>query len=158
VLYVDSSALLKHYVRETGTDALNKQLTEESAHDPGVFISVIGYAEILATFARRLRENPALKRQTVRLYNQFQEDWTFTWTQVELTPGVLGFIPSSVKNHPLKGLDAIHLASALWVRDALRLGVVESVSQTLVFACSDRQLKAAALAEGLQVFDPQSES
>ncbi len=157
MLYVDSSALIKHYIRETGTNALNAKLDDESLHRPGrIFISVLGYAEILATFARRLREDPQLRRQTELLREQFRHDWLFELTQVELAVGVLEFIPGLVDRHPLKGADAIHLASALWLRDALRLGKnFGPVSRQLTFATSDKQLKNAASAEGLEVFAPQ---
>jgi predicted nucleic acid-binding protein len=53
VLYIDSSALIKHYIQETGSGSLNAKLNEASLRYPGIFISVVGYAEILATFARR---------------------------------------------------------------------------------------------------------
>jgi hypothetical protein len=59
VLYVDSSVLVKHYVQEVGTSALKASLEEHSRYTPGILISDVGYAEILATFARRLRDNPS---------------------------------------------------------------------------------------------------
>ena len=159
MLYVDSSALIKHYIREVGSDDLNAKLTAASAHHPGVFISVVGYAEILATFARRLRENPRLKRQAELLRKQFRDDWLFELTRVELAVGVLLFIPGLVDKYPLKGSDAIHLASALWLRDALRLGKeFGQADRSLTFASADKQLNRAALAEGLEVFDPQDQS
>ncbi len=71
-----------------------------------------GYAEILATFARRL-----------------------------------------------KGSDAIHLALALWLKGALRFGKQFGPSdRSLTFASSDKQLKAAAAIEGLDVFDPEEKN
>jgi len=159
VLYVDSSALVKHYVREPGSDALNAQLNEASLRHPGVFISVVGYAEILATFARRLRENARLKRQTELLRRKFHDDWMFELTRVELAVGVLGLIPGLVDKHPLKGSDAIHLASALWLRDALRLGKqFGPANRSLTFASADKQLNNAASAEELDVFDPQDKN
>ncbi len=158
MLYVDSSALIKHYIREAGSDALNAKLEEASLHHPGVFVSVVGYAEILATFARRLRENGQLKRQTELLRKQFRDDWMFEITSVELASGVLLFIPGLLDRHPLKGSDAIHLASALSLRDATRLGKnFGPADRTLTFASSDKQLNNAASAEGLEVFDPQDE-
>ena len=159
MLYVDSSALLKHYIRESGSAALNAKLNETSLLPAGVFISVVGYAEILATLARRLRENPRLKRQTELLRKEFREDWMFGLTVVELAAGVLLFIPSLVDKYPLKGSDAIHLASALWLRDALRLGrQFGAVNRSLMLVSADKQLNRAASAEGLQVFDPQDKN
>ncbi|HYA62225.1 MAG TPA: type II toxin-antitoxin system VapC family toxin [Candidatus Sulfotelmatobacter sp.] len=159
MLYVDSSALVKHYIREPGTDAINAKLSAESMHQKGVFISTVGYAEILATFARRFRENLLQKREADLLPKEFRDDWMFELAHVELTVGVLGFIPRLVKDYPLRGSDAIHLASALWLRDAARLGLHSGAAiRSLTFATSDKQLKNAASAEGLAVFDPEDEA
>jgi uncharacterized protein len=156
VLYVDSSALIKHYVREVGTDAVNSKLAEVSVQRSGVFISKLGYAEILATFARRLRENPSLKAETDRIKREFEYDWTRNLNQVELDAGVMAQIPRLVTNYPLKAADAIHLASALRLRDALNLGIgLGAGGGPVVFGASDKQLKTAAATEGFAIFDPE---
>ncbi len=159
MLYVDSSALLKHYIREPGSAALNAKLNETSLHQAGVFISVVGYAEILAIFARRVRENLVSESQARLLRDEFLDDWMFSLSPVELTVGVIGFISELVNKHPLRGADAIHLASALWLRDALRLGrQFGAVNRSITFVSADKQLNRAASAEGLQVFDPQDKN
>jgi predicted nucleic acid-binding protein len=158
VLYVDSSALLKHYVLEAGTDALNAKLLEHSRYSPGVLISDIGYAEVLATLARRLREDSSLAAETKRLEDEFQYDWLFRLTRVELDIGVLGYIFALVHEYPLRGADAVHLASALWLRDTLKLNSkMRLEGGPLTFATSDNQLKKAARKVGLDVFDPEEE-
>jgi hypothetical protein len=48
-----------------------------------------------------------------------------------------------LSRHSLRGADAIHLASATLVRDALQ--------QPVTFACADAKLVAAARAEGLDI-------
>ena len=159
MLYMDSSALVKHYVREPGSAGLNAKLNEASLHQHGVFISVVGYAEILAIFGRRLRENVVSEGQARLLRDEFLDDWMFSLSPVELTAGVLGFISELVNKHPLRGADAIHLASALWLRDALRLGrQFGPVNRSLAFISADKQLNRAASAEGLEVFDPQDKN
>jgi predicted nucleic acid-binding protein len=156
VLYLDSCALIKHYIREKGSRNLKAKLKEQSSQQSGVFMSVVGYAEVLAVFARRQRDHLLSRKQCAALQKRFLSDWMFSLSRVELTAGVLGFISDLVNNHPLKGSDAIHLASALWLRDALRLGKQFAPAiQSLTLATSDRQLKNAALAEGLPVFDPE---
>lgn len=156
MLYVDSSALVKHYVREVGTNVLKAKLQEHSRYTPGVLISNVGYAEILATFARRLRDNPSLTAETSRLETEFQYDWLFRLTHVELDVGVLGYIHDLVRKNPLRGVDAIHLASALWLRDTLKLNSeMRLAGGPLIFGTSDNQLKNAARRVGLEVFDPE---
>jgi len=56
VLYLDSSALIKRYQNEQGTEALNARLRQEARDLRSVFTSVLTYAEIHAAFARRARE------------------------------------------------------------------------------------------------------
>lgn len=156
MIYIDSSALLKHYVHEAGTDVLDEKLNETSGQHRNIFVSVLGYAEILATFARRIRENHRLGRQIELLQEQFKNDWMFEITHVELNARVLLFVPRLVSSYPLKGSDAVHLASALWLRDALTLGVeFGHANRRLTFATSDKQLKRAVLAEGLELLDPE---
>ena len=157
MLYVDSSALVKHYIREAGTDSLNAKLTEESTRNASVFVSTLAYAEILAAFARRLREKLLTKLEASELFHHFQDDWMFELNHVELSASVQGFIPRLVENYPLRGPDVVHLASALSVRGSLRLGQQSGTPSSIItFASSDEQLKNAASAEGLAVFDPES--
>lgn len=156
MLYVDSSALVKHYVLEVGTKTLKARLEEHSRYTPGVLISNVGYAEILAVFARRLREKPSLVAETHRLETEFQYDWGFRLTHIELDVGVLGFIHDLVRRNPLRGVDAIHLASALWLRDTLKLNTqMRLAGGPLLFGTSDNQMKNAARKAGLEVFDPE---
>ncbi len=56
MLYVDSSALMKHYQNERGTDAFDERLRAEFDNSRHVFTSVLSYAEIHAIVARRVRE------------------------------------------------------------------------------------------------------
>jgi hypothetical protein len=53
----------------------------------------------------------------------------------------------------LRGSDSVHLASALQLRDDLRIDAGEFVLVT-----SDQELKAAALKAGLAVLDPQEQA
>jgi uncharacterized protein len=148
VLYVDSSALIKRYIRESGTDRLNAKLEEAFTLNSGIFVSVIGYAEVLATISRCLRENPRRLRKTDLFRRRFQVDWTSAFSRVELTADILDLVARLVKTHPLRGSDAIHLASAIWVRNTLQ-------NNLLVFVASDNRLKNAASLEGMTVFDPE---
>jgi predicted nucleic acid-binding protein len=157
VLYLDSSALIKHYVQEAGTDALNMKLQLEAQGPQDNFVSMVGYAEIFAILARRLRENLLRQEEFDLIQERFSEDWLFNLGHVELTVGVLAFIPGLVKRHPLKGSDAIHLASVLWLRDSRRHGKsFAAESRTVEFVTSDKQLQNAASLEGLEVFNPEN--
>lgn len=157
MLYVDSSVLVKQYIQEPETVAVRARIKEESLRSQITFISDVGYAEIFAAFARKFRDNLLQASENDQVQKQFQDDWLFTIGHIELTVGVLGLVPGLVNKHPLKGADAIHLASALWLRDAMRLRKSFGASPGILeFATSDKQLKNAAALEGLSVFDPQN--
>jgi uncharacterized protein len=150
VLYADTSALIKYYLQEAGTDAVQKKIKEESSRGAGVFISDLGYAEILAAFSRRLREKLLRQDEADALTVRFEGDWESTVNRVELSTAVLAYVPGLLKKHPLRGADVVHLASALWLRDASRLGRAGMFE----FTATDKQLRGAAIAESLAVFDP----
>ncbi len=157
MLYLDSSALIKHYVQEAGTDALNLKLQLDAQAPQENFASVVGCAEILAILARRFRENLLRQSEFDQLQEEFHRDWSLNLNHIEVSDGVLAFIPGLVKRHPLRGSDAIHLASALSLRDALRPAKTSgAINRRIEFATSDKQLKNAALLEGLEVFDPEN--
>lgn len=143
ILYLDTSALVKLYIAEPGSE----RMREAASHGEPVAASVLAYAEIHATFARRRREGllQAAELEEIRL--SFAEDWE-KLTQISVGAAVLQRVPRLCQSHPLRGADAVHLASALLLHE-------EGLEVT--FACSDRQLREAAAAEGLAVFDPESE-
>lgn len=157
MLYLDSSALIKHYQKEDGSEVLEHKLQSERESSRIVFTSVLSYAEIHAIFGRRRREQFLTTREAEELHDRFNEDWVFEISPVELAVGVLGFVEGIAKAHPLRGADVIHLATALWLRDAARLGAGPSkYDREVEFSSSDRQLCIAAAKFGLEVFNPLS--
>ncbi len=105
-------------------------------------------AEIHATFARRGREGLLGPDELDRLQQQFAEDWD-ELLRVPTLDGVLALVPGLCARHPLRGADALQLASALFLRQ-------EGLEVT--FACADHALLGAAAGEGLAVFNPVSEN
>lgn len=157
MLYLDSSALIKHYQNEQGSEALERRLEAERGNSRIVFTSVLTYAEIHAIIARRTREGYLSAKKGNELHDRFDTDWVLELSPVELAVGVLGFVRRIVKEHFLRGADAIHLASALWLRDAAKLRAGPGKYDSEVeFSSSDQRLCNAAQRFGLQVFDPLS--
>jgi hypothetical protein len=119
-------------------------MREAAAQGDPIVASYLAFAEIHATFARRRREGLLLATEFEQLRLRFAEDWQ-ELTQVPIGAEVLALVPGLCERHPLRGADALHLASAL----LLRQGGLEAT-----FACSDRHLLVAAASEGLTTFDP----
>ena len=157
MLYLDSSVLIKHYQQEDGSEVLERKLKVERESSRSVFTSVLTYAEIHAVIARRKREQSLTSKEAEELHDRFDEDWAFELSPVELAVGVLASIRVIVGAHPLRGADVIHLASALWLRDAAKLGAGPTrYDRRVEFSSSDRQLCIAAGKFGLDVFNPLS--
>jgi len=139
ILFVDTSVLVKLYIAEPGSERMRESATQEVR----IAASVLAFAEVHATFARRRREALLLASELEELLLRFAEDWEGL-LQVPVGAEVLAFVPELCKRHPLRGADAVHLASALLLRQELEV----------FFACSDSSLLAAAAAEGLATFNP----
>jgi predicted nucleic acid-binding protein len=138
ILYLDTSALVKLYVREAGSLAVRRETNAAEA----VATSAVAFAEARAAFARLARERPASRKLHRRRVSQFDRDWRH-YLVVELTPAVTRSSGEFAELHALRGFDAIHLASALWLRSAY--------SGDLAFMAYDRRLTAAAVDAGLRV-------
>ena len=74
----------------------------------------------------------------------FEVDWS-TVLRIPLNEEVLSHVPHLCSRHPLRGADALQLASAAML-------VAREIEVT--FASSDRRLLEAARSEGIATFDP----
>ena len=140
ILFVDTSALVKLYIAEPGSE----RMREAVGKGEPMAVSILAFAEMHATFARRKREGLLLATELEQVHQSFTEDWE-ELTKVPVGASVLKLVPLLCERHPLRGADAVHLASALLLHE-------EGLKVT--FACSDHQLLRAAAAEGLIPFNP----
>lgn len=137
--YFDTSALAKKYVREPGSDEIIKLWRASAA----VFTSAVTYAEMMASLHRKRREVVVPVKTFERLLVSFREDWQ-SFHCVEVSGSLHPPIDRLLATHPLRGFDAIHLASAFLV--------YRKIPTDFVFACFDQQLLHAAHREGLPTF------
>jgi len=142
LIYLDSSALIKNYSQEPGTHRVREILSGAD----GCSISKISYAEICAAFGRKNRENPKDRRVHLVGFQRFQEDWKLLHI-VELEDDLLPVICGLTEKYPLRGADAIHLASALWLERVLR--------DEVTFVAADGRLLEAARNEKLKTVNPE---
>lgn len=140
VLYADTSALVKLYVDEAGSDEMVRLVSVAT----DLASSVLAWADVHATLSRRHREALLNDEELRALRVRFTEDFG-AMTVVGLDGRVLELVERIVRDHALRGGDAVHLASAVLLAE-------EGVA--VRFACSDRALIAAARAERLDAIDP----
>jgi predicted nucleic acid-binding protein len=137
VIYLDTSALIKRFLNEKGSPLVQSLVTEKGP----VATAKIAYAEIFAGLARKLREGNLSKTLHALACRQFERDWQ-SYLRVELQDDILYLARDLVQRHPLRGFDAVHLASALNLKTALGAEVT--------FAAADGRLLRAAGAEKLE--------
>jgi predicted nucleic acid-binding protein len=71
ILYLDTSALVKLYAEEEGTETVERAVDEAEA----VATSVVAYAEARAAFARKLREDVFSQEKHQEAVEALDEDW-----------------------------------------------------------------------------------
>jgi len=145
MLYVDSSALVKKYVEETGSDRVLKLM----ARSGFVVTSKLAYPELLAGLSRKKREKGITEKDHRDALADFESDWN-AFLIIEFQDELLAVIKQLTMKHALKGADLVHLASALWIQKAAK--------EKVTFVASDIQLLRAAKAEKLEVTNPEGNS
>ena len=111
ILYVDTSALVKLYVPEPESSAV--QTLIESAQVSA--ISLIAFAEARAAFARKRRERAIGPKDYGRVVQEFDDDWEHYFI-VDVTESLVKRAAQLAERHGLRGYDAIQLSSAILLR------------------------------------------
>ncbi len=139
ILYLDTSALVKIYVEETGSTSVRQKAHEAE----GLATSRIAYAETRAALARKLRERGLSRTDYHSVVEDLNRDWE-DYFIADVSDAVVKSAGTLAEKHALRGADAIHLASALTlVKQATRV----------VFSCFDGRLDRAARKEGLRTLE-----
>jgi uncharacterized protein len=148
--FFDSSALIKRHVRETGSTWVRSLVRPRAAHT--IHLAGITPVEVFSAITRRQRGGTLTPAQAGAILGHFQRHLGRRYLVSDLTPILLSEAMRLARRHGLRAYDAVQLASALDVgRDYQTSGLGPA---TLVSA--DRELNAAAAAEGLPVEDPNS--
>lgn len=132
-VFFDSSAFVKRYVTEGGTEAVLAWCDRASE----LGLSAIALPEIVSAFCRLRREQKISDLQYRQLKSLLLADIEDA-AICDLTPEVLARAISSLEHNVLRGMDAIHIGSAL----ALKADV---------FVSADQRQRDAAIRAGLCV-------
>ncbi len=130
ILYLDTSALLKIYFEEDGSNVVEEHLGRTDL----VATSWIAYVEARAAFARRL--SPVERRQARA---SLDNDWP-RYVKIDVTETLLREAAVAAETYRLRAYDAVHLASARTLRDRRR--------NPITFGSWDRELDEAAARDG----------
>lgn len=133
--YFDASALVKRYVRETGSVKVRRLLASDT---PAT--SRLSEIEVAAALERRSREGSFSSAERDRALAAFAIDLRAI-VVVELTPDISARARTLLRRHPLRAGDAIQLASCLYLQ--------EQLAEPVALVGFDDRLTGAARLEGV---------
>src|SRR3990172_990353 len=145
--YFDSSALAKHFVAETGSTFVTSLLEAQdgdSGRNPLTTAS-IGLVEVAAAISTRYRMGKLDEGARRKAYAHLLRFASQRLTLLSLPDVEMRRAADLTQKHPLRGFDAVHLATALSYHRRLLAAHLPGVT----FVCADQKLLNAARAEGL---------
>lgn len=134
--YFDASALIKRYVEEPGRREVLQLLRKNNC-----VVSAVLPVEVRSALRRRVGEKTFDEKRVPAILKRFAADRPF-WTVIEVSGEVLATAEAMTAAHPLRALDAIHVASA-------KLFATRVASPTFTFVSADIQQTTAAAALGI---------
>lgn len=147
ILFLDSSAVVKHYVIEQGSNWVKSVL--HPAGENQIHVSLLAGVEVLAAIARRRREGSLDANAASAAIREFRDDFDVLYQHVAVNEQVVDRAMQLAQRHALRGYDAVQLATGVLLNErCLAMGL------SIIFVCADNVLNAAAAAEGLQVENP----
>lgn len=136
MLFCDTSALVKLYLREDASDLMMAL----AAAAPAIAVCRVAWAETMAAFARRVRESPADAEAIQAVRRRLRNDWP-DYAIVEVTQPLVELAGEYADLFALRGYDSVQLAAARIVQEA--------AGEELHFACFDTRLEKAAKVLGM---------
>jgi predicted nucleic acid-binding protein len=136
ILFLDTSALVKLYVVEDGSET-----THQAAQQAEILaVSRIAWAEYHAALARRSRMVPEDEHPLDQARNALAADWE-DFLVVEVSQPVVELAGEHAELYALRAYDAVQLATSTYLAG--------QSEQSVQFGCFDRRLNKAAAAQGM---------
>ena len=147
--YLETSALVKLYVREPGSERLLRLTARANNHRFAVL--ALSRVEMHSAIRRRQREGDIDAAVADRLLRQFEQHLESRFIKQILNDQLIDLATSLVSRNALRAYDAVQLAGCLTLKE-------NSASDEPNFVCSDQRLLQAAETEGLACLDPTTTS
>ncbi len=141
IIFIDTSAWIKFFIDEQGTDSVQRFMIEQSQSEENVFVaSAVTCAEMTATFRRACKGQRMIEEEYEKILREFREQST-NFTIARVDGSLITLSGNLAETYALKGCDAFQLASAL------------SLHADIFVSC-DEELNNAAEECGLYVWNP----
>ena len=148
--FFDSSALVKNYADEDGSDFVAGLL------DPGtgseVYVAHISVVEVVAAIRRSVRRGDVDEERARGLIREFRAEVGNIAHIAAVSEEIIEDAATLAERHVLRAYDAVQLSVAL----SLNKSRVDRDVAPLILVSSDRELNVAAGLEGLDVLPPAS--
>ncbi len=143
--YLETSALVKLYVYELGTDHL-VSLAASAAGNKFAILS-LAQVEFRAAIRRQQRGGEVSGAEADLLIESFREHSEGRFVIQPFTDSLLDVALALIDVYPLRGFDAMQLAGYIILRSI-------SGAEEPIFVCADKALLSAARNEGYSVLNP----
>ena len=139
--FLDTSALVKRYHSEKGTDKIDQIFSED---DRAIVISNITLTEMVSAINRKKEDKIISKEDQDIALSKFFHDAIKDFLVIELDgEHIKGSIMLVLKRN-IRTLDSLQLAVALGLKEL-----------KVIFVCADKKLVSVAENEGLQTINPE---
>jgi predicted nucleic acid-binding protein len=146
--FLDSSALVKRYARETGTAWMLSLFRHGASH--ALYAARITRVETTAALVRKRLGSHLTPDAAAKALQRLRRDFRRRFYVVEVTPALLHYAEALAEKHGLRGYDAVQLAAAIEANtERARVNLLP-----LVLVAADNALLAAGTAEGLATDNP----
>ncbi|HEC85092.1 MAG: hypothetical protein DRR08_05665 [Candidatus Parabeggiatoa sp. nov. 2] len=145
--YFDSSALVKRYLSEEGTDWVKKRCNDSTRT---IVTAEISRVEVAAAFAGKLRGNFITQNEYQQIRTQLSQDCQQQYLLIPVEASRVDEAIELTVRQKLRGYDAVHLACALQYNQIL----LHNGLSPLIFLTTDIELLQAAQVEGLVTENP----
>jgi len=139
ITYLDTSALLKQYIQESGSEDVIKMLRVADSHGT----NLLTYVEIASAITRAVRLELIQPDEAQATWKDFLVDWELL-VRLDISGQITKQAATLAWEYGLRGYDAVHFASALAWQDAIDMPVT--------LATYDRDLWVAAQKAGMDVW------
>jgi predicted nucleic acid-binding protein len=150
VFYLDTSAILKRYRTERGTDVVN-ELYESQTRNDALITSHFSCLEFESVAARALKGNLLSREAYNVMLGSFADDLTRSLHLIEMDGETINYAVVGAREHGLRAGDALQFGAAY-------LGLKRSPGLDYVFVGSDKELaRAVAGFTDLEVLNPEAD-
>lgn len=148
IYFLDSSALVKRYISETGSNWVC------NLFDPSLgnqfFIAAIAGVEIVSAITRRAKNGGINVADAIAVRDQFKQDFQTEYQIIEISDKIINSAINIAESYALRGYDAVQLASGR----ELNILCIANGLNGVNFVSADNNLNTAAMGEGLIIENP----